>query len=821
MRVLIDGQTLATPDLQRGIGRVFVQLCQELLNGDRANEWLVAVRSPDDLDRLPEEARACAKPLVVSQTEAGSQAYSHELAALCEQNGVDLYWNPNPLMANVTLPLELAFARPELLRVATVYDLIPLVLSALYRDTWPRAQRDDYDERIRRLPGWADHLAFISAGSRDDYLEISPELEARSSVISLGADHATFWAPAAPAIAASPVVLLVGGADPRKNLEGGIEAFAQAISRTAAAADSRLLVLAGGNDRSRRSLAKVARDHGVADRTQLLGFVSDDDLARLYRQASVVFFPSLYEGFGLPVVEALACGTPVVTSDRPALRECGGRWAHYCDPSDRDSMAEALAATLEASSVAPLGVEGPDDPDDEARLEDRAGRVDWARRFDWARSAARYSELFDGLAGRGRAARVSERLRAAWLSPWPPQRTGVADYSAEITEALSERVDIDLYVEDPDAARRHTALAVHPLERIRDRHADYDAVVYHLGNNAEHHSRIYALAWELPGLVVLHDFNIHPFLHHAYLDTQKDWLYRDALAAVAGEAGLDHFEAVRSGRTDPDYWRYPLSDAISARSHGTIVHSAWARDALDWASPVFTIPLFARVREPLEPEQTRALREALDIRRDSFVVGIFGFLNTQKRVPVILDACARLRERGYPLQLLLVGSKIDPGLPLAKHLAESGVEDLTTHTGYVSDDDFWRYLDACDVVMNLRYPTMGESSLSLSRALGSGKACLVTDFGPSAELPDSVCWKASVGPEETDQLVAYLEALLGDPELRDQLGHDARSFAATYASKQRASVLYENAIAVVRDDRLLQRHRGRTTRRADPGRSTR
>jgi len=748
MKILVDGQTLSTPDVRRGIGRVLVQLCEELFPSDRSNEWYVAVRSADDLTALGEEAQRIAKPVVVSapalpgRPALRARAYGDELSRLCSEHDIGLYWNPNPLMSNVTLPLELGGVP----KVCTVYDLIPRMLPETYLHTWPRLQREDYEARVARLPTWADHLAFISAGSRDDWCRLSPAVAERSSVIHLGADHATFWAPAVPEPAASPpYVLVVGGPDPRKNLEGAVIAFAAARARDSRMDDCRLVVVGSGDETNRRGLAELARLHGVAECVRLLDYVDDASLARLYRQAALFFFPSLYEGFGLPVVEAMACGAPVLTSDRPELRECAGEWAWFCDPTRTDEMAEALVTAFTSR---------------ERNRATRPRAVEWARRFDWERTAA-----------------------------------------------LCERVDVDLFVEQPGDVETRPGIRAHPLDAIRRVHEDYDAVVYHLGNNSDHHAEIYRLAWEIPGIVVMHDFNIHPFLNHAYLDTPDEWLYRDALVEADGEIGRAHFDAVRTGRAEPDFWRYPLAQPIAARSRAVIVHSAWARDALGGEAKVFTIPLFARIREPLAPGEIAALRDSLGLPADRFVIGLFGFLNRQKRIDVILEASARLRERGYPVQLLLVGSKIDPRLPLSDQVAEHGVEDLTRHTGYVSEEEFWSYLDVCDVVMNLRFPSMGESSLSLSRAFGSGKPCVVSDFGPCAEIPDSVCWKAEVGPFEVDQVVGYLEELLGDPETRRQLGETARRFAAHYASKSRAAALYEDAIASVRHDRLLRRRR--------------
>jgi glycosyltransferase involved in cell wall biosynthesis len=785
MNILIDGQTLSRPDVRRGIGRVFIQLCEEMLPADRSKQWYFAVQSAEDLNELSEEVRRIAIPLVVpalsetSDPQVNSQIYSDQLGELCLGHEIDLYWNPNPVMLNVSFPLQLTGVR----KVCTFYDLIPLQMTETYRDTWPPVLREDYDQRVEQIPGWADHIAFISQASRDDYALIDPRVSERSSVKSLGVDHATFWASIVPVRStSSPYVLLVGGGDPRKNMDQAIVAFASTTNDHVALSKLRLQVVGTGDDQNRRRLMDVAKSHGVSDRVVLHKWVDDRHLAQLYRQSSCLFFPSLYEGFGLPIIEAMACGVPTVVSDRPEFRECAGSLAYFCDPKDIESMARALqdALTNETRNNA-----------------DRASIVSHARQFDWAKSAAEYCDLFDELGTRNPGTPKSSarrKRRIAWVSPWPPAKTGVADYSAEIVGTLRATLDIDLYVETPESVEADSGLQIYALDQLRERHQDYDSVIYHLGNNSDHHAGIYRLAWDVPGIVVIHDYNIHPFLQHAYLGTENEWLYRDALIEVDQDAGLDHFESVRDGRCDPDIWNYPLSQAVARRSRGVIVHNAWAREALGGSKNVYTIPHFARTRPALSGSEVTATRASLGLRPDEFTIGIFGFINAHKRIPAVLEACARMRERGFPVHLLMVGASLDSQYPLEGFIREFGAENFCTQTGYVSEQQFWNYLDAVDVVTNLRFPTMGESSGSLFRAFGSGKPCLVTDLNQFAELPDSVCWKTDHGPDEVSQIVAYLEVLLGDSELRGQLGESARQFIANYASKEKVARLYESVI---------------------------
>ncbi len=109
-------------------------------------------------------------------------------------------------------------------------------------------------------------------------------------------------------------------------------------------------------------------------------------------------------------------------------------------------------------------------------------------------------------------------MKVAWLSPFPPQRTGIADYSYALIKKLKPHIDIDVYYENamPDDKVRE-GFATYPIQLFTKRRQRYDEIIYHLGNNCEFHRSIYKLAWDFPGLVVLHDYNIHSFMQQALL----------------------------------------------------------------------------------------------------------------------------------------------------------------------------------------------------------------------------------------------------------------------------------------------------------------
>src|SRR5262249_17361794 len=157
-------------------------------------------------------------------------------------------------------------------------------------------------------------------------------------------------------------------------------------------------------------------------------------------------------------------------------------------------------------------------------------------------------------------------------------------------------------------------------------------------------------------------------------------------------------------------------------------------------------------------------------------IGCFGHLNPAKRLPQLLEAFAILRHRVPTAFLLLVGS-FSTGVDLAPVYARLGLragEDLI-HIDYVDESLLWAYLRACEVCVNLRHPTMGETSGIVIRALSVGRPVVVSDVGWFAELPDDAALKVPVGEEEVEALASALERLVREPGLRVAMGEAGRT----------------------------------------------
>lgn len=278
-------------------------------------------------------------------------------------------------------PYDSAVLRKRGPFVTTVHDVKPLIFSELQ----PKKTLASLVEG--RLVGdrWArmDHIITDSHCSKRDLIERVGLPEERITVVFPGVDLERFR-PAPPTAigdGARPYVLCVAGPDPTKNVLTLVEAFARLPRDLRAAHD---LVLTG-DFRRRPDLLERVTAAGLAPQTRFTGVVSDEDLIVLYQRAALFVFPSRYEGFGFPVLEAMACGCPVVSSNASSLPEVTGEAALLVDPSDTGGFAEAMERALT----------------DRALWGDlRARGLARAAQFTWDRTARETAAVYRRVAGR-------------------------------------------------------------------------------------------------------------------------------------------------------------------------------------------------------------------------------------------------------------------------------------------------------------------------------------------------------------------------------------------------------------------------------------
>ena len=361
-------------------------------------------------------------------------------------------------------------------------------------------------------------------------------------------------------------------------------------------------------------------------------------------------------------------------------------------------------------------------------------------------------------------------MRVAYFSPMPPERTGVADYSALLVPALEKKVDLTVVRRGSKRAPRGT-----------------DVALYHVGNNPDAHAWIVDALRRRPGVVVLHDFVLHHLVAGMTVGRRDGHGYLDAMEREHGVVGRLLAHGVLDKRITP-LWEsrpadFPLPWFVLGDANGVIVHSATVRDgvrAAGYEGPVSVVPHPAWPVPRVEPERI-ATRP---------VVGCFGVLNASKRIPELLAAFARLRRAHPDAKLLLVGPTA-PAFDLERRLQRLGLaEDGLVREEWVDEARLWRLLAGVDVCVNLRQPTMGETSGSVIRALSLGKPLVVSDVGWFAELPDEVALKVPVDETESDVLAAALELLVSRADLREAMGRAAAELARREHDLERVAERY-------------------------------
>ena len=288
-------------------------------------------------------------------------------------------------------------------------------------------------------------------------------------------------------------------------------------------------------------------------------------------------------------------------------------------------------------------------------------------------------------------------------------------------------------------------------------------------------------------MVVLHDFVLHHLMAGLTIGRRDGHGYLDAMEREGGVVGRLLGHAVLDKRIPP-LWEnrsedFHLAGEVLGLATGLIVHSHHVRaraQAAGYDGPIWVVP------HPAFPVPDSA---AADVD-GAPLFGTFGNVNASKRIPQLLEAFAEVRRRHEESGLLLVGA-VSPGFDLDRRLQRLGLDGAgLVREGYVDERRLWALMAAADVHVNLRSPTMGETSGTAIRALSLGRPLIVSDVGWFSELPDAVALKVPVDDREVETLTAALELLATREDVRRVMGESARELARSEHDLDRVAELY-------------------------------
>ena len=484
MKVGIDIQALQTEATRhRGIGRYTLSLIEALKNCQDGNIYQLFANNALAVPELDTDYLSY-KYLNYVQGE-NKELNDLSMKASLVSEDIESLLIANPMEGDdIVMP---NFANYSKSYFVICYDLIPLIFSDKYLGN-PR-RKEHYLSRLENIKH-ADFVFTISEATRQDaikYLNIPSE-----KALNISAGFSPIFTPlqflehrkwlkefANKFGVDKKFILYTGGEDWRKNIEGMVHAFAQLPQNLK---DNYQLVIACKvSEQFSQKITKLASDLGIKKSLVLTNYVTDQELRALYSTCSLFVFPSFYEGFGLPLLEAMACGAPAIASNSSSLVEIISDSKLLFNPHSTkeitNKMQQVLSDQAWSKKISEIGQKR-------------------ATQFSWQSVANKMSNVFKEYKPINRVsvsfARITTeetKTKIAFFSPFRPIKSGISDYSHELLTFLANHCELDLYYDEgysPDTTDLNQA--VFPWSQFEKRvvNEDYENIIYHIGNSDYH-----------------------------------------------------------------------------------------------------------------------------------------------------------------------------------------------------------------------------------------------------------------------------------------------------------------------------------------------
>lgn len=617
------------------------------------------------------------------------------------------------------------------------HDLIPFLYADHYFGDPTATPSRDYAQRFQEVYK-TDMFVTNSQTTADDltvYLGVAPD---RIVAISgAGADR-SHLKPVAPSFAKDlqkDFVLMPSGDDFRKNNRRAVEAFAEL----------------GGNHQlvitSRFGPESQAQLKSIYPNIIFSGNVADAELLWLFDAARLVFFPTEYEGLGMPALEAVEHGVPIACANIPVFVEISPEAFFYFDPKSPADIAQVLKTVLSLPASDPLIT---------AKKQQYPALL---KRFSWPKTA----RLFLQAVAQSQPAGSKQRL--AVFCPSPSSYSAVGKFAFEVHAELCRLYNIDYYAENGLTPFQPTRLNIlqsaatyYPASEFPKRAASYDRVLYHLGNS-EFHIQTIMNALTRPAYAIAHDTKLNGIfdymVYHGFIPPERREYERVLDSAFGG--------------TDTS-----CLTSLLTNQRGVFCHSAFANRA--FTELISAASASVPVHETIHPIGVPAIQLQ---RSAEAVVSFAGIITEDKGIKLVSEVS------GLPN----VSIKVFGFGAVAQSSLDALEGPNITITRDLSDKDFQDMLRATDVLVNYRANYHGETSRSVLEAMRYGVAVIVKDVGWYSELPDDVVVKV------TDEagVLAAIRMLTSSPEQRSAIGTAARQFLmAHYGYERYARVIHDN-----------------------------
>jgi len=386
-------------------------------------------------------------------------------------------------------------------------------------------------------------------------------------------------------------------------------------------------------------------------------------------------------------------------------------------------------------------------------------------------------------------------MKIALFSPVNPIPSGISDYTEELIPELVKFWDVDLYVEKGfhmESTKIRDLVNIIEYDSKIFKPENYDEIIYHMGNNLKAHKYIYNALLQFKGVVVLHDYMLQGFYAEKYdFDRDKNFFielqkkYYDNIGKEIADYVIN--ELPHPILDTSESINYPLNEEIITNAKSLIVHSKFLKDLIEkkFNTSVYLIPHHGH---NIKKFNTEKIRTDLGVSQDDILICSTGFINKNKRVQTILSALDEINVSN--IKYLIQGKD---NCSLMTNIPKKNKVKII-RKGYVSLEELEGYICSSDICVNLRYPTMGESSGSLLRMMSYGKPVLVTNGGSYSNFPDYTVIKVDPDILEKEMIKKSVLELIKDKDFRFSIGREARNYVERECSIKRCASLYDASI---------------------------
>jgi len=392
-------------------------------------------------------------------------------------------------------------------------------------------------------------------------------------------------------------------------------------------------------------------------------------------------------------------------------------------------------------------------------------------------------------------------MRIAFFGVLSPIRSGVADYCQNLLPELKKLMGIDVFIDDYDPDDKGITAQSEAFNYLRfERRLEterYDAIVYQMGNDL-HHRFMYHYVFNFPGIVVLHDFNLHPSRASMLRASADEATYATELEECLGPKGREIARLVMAGdQFNALLDTFPMNEKVLRSSLAAIVHNPLVKRMVEMAAPDITVSL-VNMGIPVRKKVLKKAqaRRKLNLALGKFIVLCPGFVGPHRKPDVTLDGFAKFAKK-HPNALLVFIGDADPRADLAGKINHRGLTKSVRLASYVPDLTFNNYITASDVVLNLRTSSIRETSATMLTAMSLGRPVIATRLVHNCHLPTGTCLSVEHSPTEADDVAQRLEQLWSNPKEGDRIGKAAQTYIRQNHSIKQAAQGYKAAIDAV------------------------